>query len=167
MTREPRSMKFQFSPRRQFLRTAALGSSAMLLSFALVTENTVGLTARRPESPLPAQRGEGCLQKVEAASGQCVPSRPLFPLLRREEIIPGTYSRIEPLNLRARFSPSPPDAGRRRGLGRGGAITLDSPPLGPLPTRPSWGEEVTPQVGGRFMEWEQPQPSLAASKAVG
>src|SRR5436309_10712453 len=67
------------------------------------------------------------------------------------ERIPRTCSRLEPLNLRAGFSPSPPDAGRRRGLGRGGAFTLDAPLLGPLPTRPSWGEEVTSQVGGRFM----------------
>ena len=45
-----------------------------------------------------------------------------------------------------RISPSPPDAGRRRGLGRGGAFCSDSPLSSSLPTRSSRGERELVQI---------------------
>ena len=50
---------------------------------------TVGWTTRRREYPLPAQRaegeGEGLLQPVELAYGQCLQGLSLSPLHRRGE----------------------------------------------------------------------------------
>ena len=83
------------------------------------------------------------IRRVNQSFGSEPAQVPCYEFLRSLRLIAsaafGLTSYVEKCPTAGHF-PSPPDAGRRRGTGRGGAFGLDSRLSRTLPTRSLWGE---------------------------